>query len=102
MAKKQEHVLELVSTGIHRTINIDNIDETCLVYCVSEECKDKNHEISLKLKDPGKWTETKGYADPKKGFKVPKMFARKTMRWSGKCKKCKREYDATLRVLQGE
>jgi hypothetical protein len=86
-----------------KSLNIDEIGELSIViYCISEECKGKEHEVLLILKTQSKWKEYEGYADPRKGFKETKIFARKTIEWRGTCEHCDREYDAMLRLSLGE
>ena len=86
-----------------KSLNIDEIDGLSIIaYCISEECKGKEHEVLMTFYVQGDWMEYEGYADPKKEFKAPKIFARKVMKWIGICEHCEREYEAMLRLSLGE
>ena len=88
---------------IYNTTTLDNIDEMLLfISCVTSGCEDNKYRVKLKLKKKGKWKKCEGYLDPENNFKTPKTFSRRVMTWSGKCVNCGREYEASLRITQGE
>ena len=84
-------------------INIDDIEILTIdTICVNKECEEVGFHVSLTLHDRGEWKRHKGYPDPKKGFKEPKIFATRVMEWYGECGNCGREYEASFRIKLGE
>jgi len=69
------------------------------INCVNEGC---DFTVNLGLHDKGKWKFCKGYLDPVKDFKSPKVFAIRIMEWKGICEKCGREYETSMRIKLGE